>query len=51
MTRPDWPDDIQTVAQRVLDGNGTPEDSETIALWALHVSKYIRTMAEREQVE
>jgi hypothetical protein len=49
MTRPDWPDDIETVAQRVLDGKGTPEDSETIALWALQVAKFIRRDAEAPQ--
>lgn len=47
MTRPNWPDDIQTVAQRVLDKTATPEDIETVALWSIHVSKFIRYQSER----
>lgn len=46
MTRPDWPDDIETVAQRIVDKTANAEDAETVALWALQVAKFIRHMGE-----
>lgn len=51
MTRPDWPDDIQTVAERVLAKQGTEEDVETVTLWALYVSKFIRHMGEKDEAK
>jgi hypothetical protein len=41
-------EDITEVATRVLNKTATPEEVETVALWSLHVSKYIRTLAARE---
>jgi hypothetical protein len=42
-------DDITAVAQRVLEGKGTAEDVETVSLWALAMSKWVRHLGAKEQ--
>lgn len=42
-------DDIQRVAYRVLQGKGTPSDTETLALWTIAMSRWVRRLGEKEQ--